>query len=120
MRTEPMEGSGQPHPERAPGKAVLLMVFTCACFAGMSAAIRHVSAEISVFQIAFVRNGIGTLILLPFMLRIGFGSFDLGRFRLFAVRARDRRLRHVGLVFGVADDAARGSHHAELHGLALG
>ena len=68
-------------------EGVLLMVFTCACFAGMSAAIRHVSAEISVFQIAFVRNGIGTLILLPFMVRIGFGSFSIDRFRLFAVRA---------------------------------
>ena len=39
------------------------------------------------FQIAFIRNGIGTLILVPFMFRIGFGSFHLGRFRLFAVRA---------------------------------
>ena len=80
--------------ERAGGLAigrtwegVLLMVFTCACFAGMSAAIRHISAEISVFQIAFIRNAIGTLILVPFMFRIGFGSFNLGRFRLFAVRA---------------------------------
>ena len=68
-------------------EGVLLMVFTCACFAGMSAAIRHISAEIPVFQIAFIRNGIGTLILVPFMFRIGFGSFSLGRFRLFAVRA---------------------------------
>ena len=80
--------------ERAAGHAtgrtwegVLLMVFTCACFAGMSAAIRHISAEIPVFEIAFIRNGIGTLILLPFMFRVGFGSFSLGRFRLFAVRA---------------------------------
>ena len=68
-------------------EGVLLMIFTCACFAGMSAAIRHVSADISVFQIAFIRNAIGTLILVPFMLRIGFGSFDLRRFRLFAVRS---------------------------------
>ncbi len=68
-------------------EGVLLMVFTCACFAGMSAAIRHISAEVSVFQIAFIRNGIGTLILVPFMFRIGFGSFELGRFKLFAVRA---------------------------------
>ena len=68
-------------------EGVLLMVFTCACFAGMSAAIRHISAEIPVFQIAFIRNGIGTLILVPFMFRIGFGSFSPRRFRLFAVRA---------------------------------
>ena len=86
MSTQPTERAGG----RAIGRTwegVLLMVFTCACFAGMSAAIRHISAEISVFQIAFIRNGIGTLILVPFMFRVGFGSFELGRFRLFAVRA---------------------------------
>ncbi len=86
MSTQPTEGAGR----RVIGstwEGVLLMIFTCACFAGMSAAIRHVSAEISVFQIAFVRNAIGTLILVPFMMRTGFGSFDPGRFRLFAVRA---------------------------------
>ena len=90
MRTEPMKEAGSRTGARTAGRTwegVLLMVFTCACFAGMSAAIRHVSAEISVFQIAFVRNGIGTLILLPFMVRIGFGTFTIDRFRLFAVRA---------------------------------
>ena len=86
MSTQPTDRAGG----RAIGRTwegVLLMVFTCACFAGMSAAIRHISAEVSVFQIAFIRNGIGTLILVPFMVRIGFGSFNLGRFKLFAVRA---------------------------------
>jgi drug/metabolite transporter (DMT)-like permease len=68
-------------------EGVLLMVFTCACFAGMSAAIRHISAEVSVYQIAFFRNAIGTLVLVPFMARVGFGTLGLHRFRLFAVRA---------------------------------
>ena len=86
MNTGSTEGAGRLDAGRT-WEGVLLMIFTCACFAGMSAAIRHLSAELSVFQIAFFRNAIGTLILLPFMLRIGFGSFERGRFRLFAVRA---------------------------------
>ena len=68
-------------------EGVLLMIFTCACFAAMSAAIRHLSAELSVFQIAFFRNTIGTLILLPFMAGAGFGAFNPTRFRLFGIRA---------------------------------
>ena len=86
MSTQSTEQAGRYATGRT-WEGVLLMVFTCACFAGMSAAIRHISAEISVFQIAFIRNGIGTLILVPFMFRIGFGSFDLSRFKLFAIRA---------------------------------
>ena len=86
MSTEATEPPGR-HAGGRTWEGVLLMIFTCACFAGMSAAIRHVSTEISIFQVAFIRNAIGTLILVPFMVRIGFGSFDLGRFRLFAVRA---------------------------------
>ena len=86
MSTQPTDRAGGTAIGRT-WEGVLLMIFTCACFAGMSAAIRHISAEIPVFQIAFIRNGIGTLILVPFMVRIGFGSFSLGRFRLFAVRA---------------------------------
>ncbi len=77
-------------PRRGDSRAIegaLLMIFTCACFAGMSAAIRHVSAELSVFQIAFFRNAVGCLVLLPFMARAGFGPVSGVRFRLFGVRA---------------------------------
>ncbi len=76
--------------ERGGGRAfegALLMVFTCACFAGASAAIRHVSMELSIFQIAFFRNAVGTILLLPFMAHAGFGSLAPARFRLFGVRA---------------------------------
>ncbi len=86
MSTESREGAGGRHTGRR-WEGVLLMIFTCACFAGMSAAIRHLSAELSVFQIAFFRNAVGTLILVPFMIRIGFGPFERTRVRLFAARS---------------------------------
>ena len=80
----------------------------------------HLGGDIRCFEIAFIRNAIGTLILVPFMMP---GSASAAstprRFRLFAVRAGHRRLRHVGLVFCAADHAARGSHHTQLHGLSL-
>ena len=57
---------------RPPVEAALLMVFTCACFAGMSALIRDLSSAISPFEIAFFRNAIGLIFLLPVMWRLGF------------------------------------------------
>ncbi|MDP7343706.1 MAG: hypothetical protein QF767_10215, partial [Alphaproteobacteria bacterium] len=57
---------------RPPVEAALLMVFTCACFAGMSALIHDLSSAISPFEIAFFRNAIGLIFLLPVMWRLGF------------------------------------------------
>ena len=48
------------------------MIFTCACFSGMSAVIRDLSNDISPFQIALFRNAIGLIFLLPLMWRLGF------------------------------------------------
>lgn len=48
------------------------MIFTCACFSGMSAAIRDLSNDLSPFQIAFFRNAIGLVFLFPVMWRFGF------------------------------------------------
>ena len=48
------------------------MIFTCACFAGMSAVIRDLSTELSPFQIAFFRNAIGLVFLFPVMWKLGF------------------------------------------------
>ena len=65
----PVAGAGILRP---PVEAALLMIFTCACFAGMSAVIRDLSSEISPFQIAFFRNAIGLIFLVPLMWRLGF------------------------------------------------
>ena len=65
----PADGAGYLRP---PVEAALLMIFTCACFAGMSAVIRDLSSEISPFQIAFFRNAIGLIFLVPLMWRLGF------------------------------------------------
>jgi len=68
-------------------EASLLMVFVCACFAGMSALIRDLSSEISPFEIAFFRNAIGLLLLVPVMWRIGFEFPPAPALKAYGIRA---------------------------------
>jgi drug/metabolite transporter (DMT)-like permease len=70
-----------------PIEAALLMVFTCACFATMSAIIRDLSSAISTFEIAFFRNAIGMVILLPVMWRIGLKIPAAPALKAYAIRA---------------------------------
>jgi drug/metabolite transporter (DMT)-like permease len=72
---------------RPPVEAALLMVFTCACFSGMSAIIRDLSSEISPFQIAFFRNAISLIFLIPIMWRLGFEVPRGPVLKAYAIRA---------------------------------
>lgn len=63
------------------------MIFTCACFAGMSALIRDLSSTISPFEIAFFRNAIGLVLLLPVMWRIGFEFPPAPALKAYGIRA---------------------------------
>lgn len=67
---EPMANNTSLHPPSI--EAALLMIFTCACFSGMSAIIHDLSSEISPFQIAFFRNAISLILLIPVMWKLGF------------------------------------------------
>jgi len=62
------------------------MVFTCACFVAMSAAIRDLSSEISPFEIAFFRNIFGLVLLLPVMWRIGFHFPEKPALKAYCIR----------------------------------
>ena len=70
-----------------PIEASLLMIFTCACFSGMSALIRDLSGTISPFEIAFFRNIIGLVLLLPVMWRIGFAFPPAPALKAYGIRA---------------------------------
>jgi drug/metabolite transporter (DMT)-like permease len=65
----------------------LFMIASCAGFACMIALIRHTAEELHPFEIAFFRNVVGMLVMLPFFLRAGPGSFKTGRFSLHLLRA---------------------------------
>ena len=67
-------------------EGALLMVFSCACFAAMSALIRHLSDNLSSFEIAFFRNAVGLVALLPWMAHLGLGRFKTQRLKLYLSR----------------------------------
>lgn len=67
-------------------EGALLMVFSCACFAAMSALIRHLSGTVSSFEIAFFRNAVGLVALLPWMAHLGFGTLRTQRLKLYLSR----------------------------------
>lgn len=64
----------------------LWMVFASATFAVMNGSIRHVSAEIHPFEIAFFRNFFGLLIFMPWLMRAGLGALKTDRLGLHALR----------------------------------
>jgi len=75
-------------PRRLPAgvEGALLMVGSCACFAAMSALIRYLSTTISPFEVAFFRNAVGLVVLLPWMMHIGFGTLRTNRLKLYLSR----------------------------------
>ena len=62
------------------------MVAASAAFAVMNGSIRHVSAEIHPFEIAFFRNFFGLLFFLPWLMRAGLGALRTDRLGLHALR----------------------------------
>jgi drug/metabolite transporter (DMT)-like permease len=67
-------------------EGALLMVASCACFAAMSGLIRYLSATISPFEIAFFRNAVGLVAILPWMAHLGFGTLRTQRIKLYVSR----------------------------------
>lgn len=68
-------------------QAVALMVWASLIFNLMNAVIRHVSADIHPFEIAFFRNVFGLIALSPFFFRHGLGVLRTNRFGLHVGRA---------------------------------
>ena len=68
-------------------RGIALMLVSTLGFAIMHALIRHVSAELHPFQIAFFRNFFGIFVLLPWFLRYGLTPLHTRRFGLHALRA---------------------------------
>jgi drug/metabolite transporter (DMT)-like permease len=63
------------------------MIASCAGFACMIALIRHTSKELHPFEIAFFRNLVGLLMMLPLVVRSGPGTLRTGRLSLHLLRA---------------------------------
>jgi drug/metabolite transporter (DMT)-like permease len=68
-------------------RGVLLMFTSTFFFASMHASIRHVSATIHPFEIAFFRSLFALLVVLPWFVRLGLRPLRTRRFGLHAARA---------------------------------
>jgi len=67
-------------------RGMALMLLATVSFSVMHAMIRHVSAEVHPFEIAFFRNLFGLAIVIPWFLRDGWGPLRTNRFGLHLVR----------------------------------
>lgn len=67
-------------------RGALLMILSTITFAFMHAAVRHVSAELPPFVIAFFRNLFGLLFLMPILMAGRFSQLRTQRFGLHALR----------------------------------
>ncbi len=74
---------------RLPGTqlGILLMVASTIGFAAMHAAVRHVSADLHPFEVAFFRNFFGLAAIAPWFLRLGLRPLRTRRFGLHLTRA---------------------------------
>lgn len=69
-----------------PAAGAVLMVIACLFFAGMGGIVRHVSNELHAFEIAFFRNVFGLLVMVPWMMRVGFKGLKTKRIHLYTLR----------------------------------
>lgn len=75
--------------QRVPNIALgmMFMVLSTIGFASMHGVVRHLSADLHPFEIAFFRNLFGLVALLPWFLRLGVAPLRTNRFGLYLVRA---------------------------------
>ena len=84
-------------------QAVLLMVISGACYAGMAAIIKWLADSIHPLEMVFFRNLFGLAAVLPFFFRNGSGSLNMRRAPVFLIRgivqASAQTLFYFGIVF---------------------
>lgn len=68
----------------------------------MAVATRHLSAELSVFQILFFRSACGLIIILPLISRSGWGQVRTARLGTHALRNASHFAAQYGWVYGIA------------------
>ena len=77
---------GSANPDQLPLAGAMWMVGACLFFAAMSGIIRHVSAELHAFEIAFLRNLFGLAFMMPWLARVGWSGLKTQRIGLYTVR----------------------------------
>jgi drug/metabolite transporter (DMT)-like permease len=68
-------------------RAIALIILSTVFFAVMHALVRHITQQIHPFEVAFFRNLFGLLVVVPFVVRYGFGILRTERLPLHSLRA---------------------------------
>ena len=68
-------------------RGIAWMLLSTLFFASMHAVVRHVSASIHTFEIAFFRNLFGLLVILPWLIRLGVAPLKTNRLATHSLRA---------------------------------
>ena len=82
-------------------QAVLLMVFSGACYAGMAAIVKWLAGTIHPLEMVFFRNLFGLAVVLPFFLGNGWGSLDMRRAPIFLIRGMVQASAQTLFYFGI-------------------
>ena len=75
-------------------RATCLMIVALLMFTVMGICIRLSAEHLPVIEVVFFRNFLAVLILLPLVARVGFGSLQMRRPKLFFVRAAVNAVAH--------------------------
>jgi len=67
-------------------RGMLLMLVSTLCMAGMNGVIRHLTAEVHPFEIAFFRNFVSVLLFVPLIMRRGFAPLHTTKIHLHVIR----------------------------------
>ena len=82
-------------------QAVLLMVFSGACYAGMAAIIKWLAGTIHPLEMVFFRNLFGLAAVLPFFFRNGLGSLNMQQAPIFLIRGIVQASAQTAFYFGI-------------------
>ena len=82
-----MTGQSEPLAHSNALRGIAWMLLSTLFFAAMHAVVRHVSASIHTFEIAFFRNLFGLLVILPWLLRLGIAPLRTNRLTTHGLRA---------------------------------
>ena len=83
-------------------RGCLLMVVGTLIFAAMHTAIRHVTQQLSGFEVAFFRNLFGLMVIAPLLMRYGLGLFHTQKFGLHLLRAVINAVSMVAFFIGLS------------------
>jgi len=88
-----------------PVKGVLWMLAACVFFTAMGAMVRHTTETLHAFEVVFFRSFFGFLVMLPWLLRVGFGVLRTNKLNFYLLRCSMNVFAMCAFFWGVGQIA---------------